>query len=122
MVCSPEISRINGAKSQGAVSQRGKAISCRNATKHGLLAQKPPLLITEDLTTFEQLLQGLIEYYQPESPVEHFLIQQVAMGMLKQYRLWNVESAIANIEILKAQNSTKFPDVVTPPKLNLERS
>ncbi len=58
MVCSPEISKTNGTKSQGAVTQRGKAISCRNATKHGLLAQKPPLLITEDLTTFEQLVQG----------------------------------------------------------------
>lgn len=56
----------------------------------------------------------------PESPVEHFLIQQIAMGMLKQYRLWNVEAAIANIEILKAQNSTRFPDVVTPPKLKLD--
>lgn len=120
MVCSPEISKTNGAKSQGAVTQRGKATSCRNATKHGLLAQKPPLLITEDLTTFEQLVQGLIDYYQPESPVEHFLIQQVAMGMLKQYRLWNVETAISNIEILRAQNSTKCPDVVTPPKLKLE--
>jgi len=42
------------------------------------------------------------------------------MGMLKQYRLWNVETAIANIEILKAQNSTRFPDVVTPPKLKLD--
>ncbi len=120
MVCSPEISKTNGTKSQGAVTQRGKAISCRNATKHGLLAQKPPLLITEDLTTFEQLVQGLIDYYQPENPVEQFLIQQIAMGMLKQYRLWNVEAAIANIEILKVQNSTKFPDVVTPPKLKLD--
>jgi len=120
MVCSPEISRMNGAKSQGAVTQRGKAIASRNATKHGLLARKPPLLITEDLTTFEELVQGLIDYYQPESPVEHFLIQQVAMGMLKQYRLWNVETAIANREILAVQQKVKFPDVVTPPKLKLD--
>lgn len=48
------------------------------------------------------------------------MIQQVAMGMIKQYRLWNVEAAIANIEILKAQQSVKFPDVVTPPKLKLD--
>jgi hypothetical protein len=120
MVCSPEISRMNGAKSRGAVTQRGKTIASRNATKHGLLAQKPPLLITEDLTTFEELVQGLIDYYQPESPVEHFLIQQVAMGMLKQYRLWNVEAAIANMEILAVQQKVKFPDVVTPPKLKLD--
>lgn len=120
MVCSAEVSRINGAKSRGAVTERGKAIASHNAVKHGLLAQKPPLLVTEDLSNFETLVQGLIDYYQPESPVEHFLIQQVAMGMLKQYRLWNVEAAIANIEILKAQQSVKFPDVVNPPKLKLD--
>jgi hypothetical protein len=120
MVCSAEISRMNGAKSRGAVTQRGKAIASHNAVKHGLLAQKPPLLVTEDLSTFETLVQGLIDYYQPENPVEHFLIQQVAMGMLKQYRLWNVEAAIANIEILKAQRSAKFSDVVTPPKLKFD--
>lgn len=120
MVCSPEISRINGAKSRGAVTEKGKAIASHNAVKHGLLAQKPPLLVTEDFSTFETLVQGLIDYYQPENPVEHFLIQQMAMGMLKQYRLWNVEAAIANIEILKAQQSVKFPDVVTPPKLKFD--
>lgn len=120
MVCSAEISRMNGAKSRGAVTEKGKAIASYNAVKHGLLAQKPPLLVTEDLSTFETLVQGLIDYYQPENPVEHFLIQQVAMGMLKQYRLWNVEAAIANIEILKAQRSAKFADVVTPPKLKFD--
>lgn len=120
MVCSAEISRMNGAKSRGAVTEKGKAIASHNAVKHGLLAQKPPLLVTEDLSTFETLVQGLIDYYQPENPVEQFLIQQVAMGMLKQYRLWNVEAAIANIEILKAQQSVKFPDVVTPPKLKFD--
>lgn len=120
MVCSPEISRMNGAKSKGATTPRSKAIASRNAIKHGLLAQNPPLLITENLTTFEGLIQGLIDHYEPENPVEHFLVQQVAVGMLKQYRLWSVESAIANIEILKAQQLAKFPDMVTPPKANLD--
>lgn len=65
-------------------------------------------------------MQGLIDYYQPENPVERFLIQQVAMGMLKHYRLWNVEAAITNMEILAMQQKVKFPDVVTPPKLKLD--
>lgn len=119
MVCSPEQARLNGAKSRGAITDRGRAIASRNATKHGLLAKHPPLLVTEDLSTFEGLAQGLIEHYQPENPVEHFLIQQVAMGMLKQHRLWSVEAAIANIEILKAQRQAKFPDHVVPAKMNL---
>lgn len=120
MVASPEVCRMNGSKSRGPVSSLGKAIASRNATKHGLLAHQPPLLVTEDLATFEGLVQGLIDHYQPESPVEHFLIQQVAMGMLKQHRLWSVEAAIANIEILKAQESCKFPDVVIPSKFGNE--
>jgi hypothetical protein len=120
MVSSPEISRLNGSKSRGPLTERGKAIASRNATKHGLLVQKPPLLVTEDLETFEGLAQGLIEQYQPETPVEHFLVQQVAMGMLKQYRLWSVETAIANVEILKAQRLARFPDVVTPAEVELD--
>ncbi|MBD2122892.1 hypothetical protein [Trichocoleus sp. FACHB-262] len=120
MVSSPEISRLNGSRSRGPVTKRGKTIASRNATKHGLLVQKPPLLVTEDLETFEGLVQGLIEQYQPETPVEHFLVQQVAMGMLKQYRLWSVEAAIANVEILKAQRLARFPDVVTPAEVELD--
>ena len=120
MVCNPEVSRTNGAKSRGAITERGKAIASRNATKHGLLAKEPPLLVTEDFTTFEGLVQSLIEHYQPENPVEHFLIQQAAMGMLKQHRLWSVEAAIANVEILKTQQANKFPEVVASPAIKLE--
>jgi hypothetical protein len=35
MPCSNEQSRLNGAKSRGAITERGKAIASRNATKHG---------------------------------------------------------------------------------------
>jgi hypothetical protein len=112
MVCSPEQARLNGSKSKGATSRRGKAIASRNATKHGLLARQPPLLVTEDLSTFEGIVQGLIDHYQPGSPIEHFLVQQIAMGMVRQRRLWAAEAAIANVEILKAQKQARYPDLV----------
>lgn len=118
MVASPEICRLNGAKSKGPKTARGKAISSRNATKHGLLAQQPPLLITEDLSSFEGVVQGLVDHYSPESPVEHFLIQQVAMGMLKQNRLWNAEAASANLVMLRLQKRQQFPDHVIPASNN----
>lgn len=114
MVCSPEQARMNGAKSKGPTTEQGKAIAARNAAKHGLLAKQPPLLVTEDLATFEGLMQGLIDQYQPENPVEHFLVQQVAMAMVRQYRLWTVEAAIANLEVLKAQRAAKFPAPKNP--------
>ena len=116
MVANPDVCRLNGAKSNGPRTKRGKAIASRNATKHGLLAQQPPLLASEDLSTFEGLVQGLIDHYQPDNPVAHFLVQQVAMGMMKQHRLWHMEAAIANQAILAIQMRVRFPDVVTPPK------
>lgn len=109
MVASPEVCRMNGARSQGPVTIRGKAISSRNATKHGLLAQQPPLLMTEDLSTFQGIVQGLIDCYQPISPVEHHLIQQVAMGMLRQQRLWATEAAIANEAMATQQRRAIIP-------------
>ena len=92
-------SRSNGAKSQGPKTERGKTISARNGTKHGLLAEKPPLLATENLETFNELMQGLVNQYQPANPVEWHLVQQVAMAMLRQYRLWAAEAAIATQEM-----------------------
>ena len=66
MVCDPETSRRNGAKSKGAVTERGKEIASRNATKHGLLSQKPPILASEDLETFQGITQALVDQYEPE--------------------------------------------------------
>ena len=100
MVAKPDVSRANGAKSKGPKTERGKAIASRNATKHGLLAEKPPLLASEDLETFQDLMQGLVDHYQPGDPVEWHLVQQVAMAMQRQQRLWAAEAAMGNQGIL----------------------
>ncbi|HIK15815.1 MAG TPA: hypothetical protein IGS53_11100 [Leptolyngbyaceae cyanobacterium M33_DOE_097] len=112
MVCSPEQARLNGAKSKGAVTDRGKAISSRNATKHGVSSTHPPLLVTEDLESFQGMMQALIDEYQPQTPTEHLLIQQVSMAWLRLHRLWSVEAATANTEILTLQASIKYPPYV----------
>lgn len=80
MTCSPEQSRINAAKSRGAITERGKTIASRNAQKHGLLSTQPPLLAGEDLATFQGIVEGLINEYKPKKPSEQLLVQQVAMG------------------------------------------
>ncbi|WP_019498371.1 hypothetical protein [Pseudanabaena sp. PCC 6802] len=109
MSCPPEISRINGARSRGAITKRGKAIASRNATKHGLLAQQPPILASEDLETFQGIVQGLIDQYNPQTPVEHLLVQQIAMGWQRLHRLWGVEAAIANLEMIRLEKVHRFP-------------
>ena len=114
MVASPEICRANGRKSRGPATQRGKAIASKNATKHGVLAKSPPILITEDIASFQEMVQSLVSEYQPQGATEYLLIQQVAMGWLRLHRLWGVEAAIVNVEILKMQLNAKFPDIVIP--------
>jgi hypothetical protein len=111
MVASPEVCRINGAKSKGAVTERGKAIASRNAIKHGIMSSRPPLLATEDLETFQGMMQGLMDEYQPQMPTEHLLVQQVAMAWLRLHRLWGVEAAQANKALLLAQSKEKYQDI-----------
>jgi hypothetical protein len=104
-----EANRRNAAKSTGPRSQRGKAVVAKNAIKHGLLAQKPPLLATEDLETFQGLVQNLVEDYQPQSSVEWHLLQTIAMCIQRQHRLWQAEASLLNEQII--------PEPV-PPNLN----
>ena len=110
MACSPEQSRINGSKSKGAITERGKAIAAQNATKHGMLAAKPPVLATEDLETFQGIIQGLIDEHEPATPTEHLFVQQIAMAWLRLYRLWGVEAAQADELILAQQLEQRYPD------------
>jgi hypothetical protein len=109
MVCSSEQSRTNGKFSRGPASSRGRKIASQNATKHGILSQQPPILATEDLESFQGIVQGLIDEYQPQTSTEHLLIQQIAMGWMRLHRLWSTEAAKANIEILRFQRNAKYP-------------
>lgn len=100
MAASPEVCRMNGAKSKGPRTERGRAIASRNATKHGLLAQKPPLLAGEDLATFQGLLQSLVDEYEPQGAIEWHLVQAIAMGIQRQHRLWEAEAALGNAQLM----------------------
>ncbi|MBD1942493.1 hypothetical protein H6F50_09015 [Coleofasciculus sp. FACHB-712] len=113
MACSAQQSRINGAKSQGATSERGKAIARHNSVKHGLLATKPPTLLTEDRQWFDDMMASLVEKYQPNDPIEHLLIERIAMGWLRLRRLWGVEAALGDVAILKIRQrlSTKASEL-----------
>jgi hypothetical protein len=100
MTCSPEQTRLNAQKSTGPRSARGKAIISQNARKHGLLAEKPPLLASEDLETFQGLVQSLVDHYQPEGPIEWHLIQVIGMSIQRQHRVWEAEAAFGNAAIM----------------------
>ncbi|MBD1911275.1 hypothetical protein [Leptolyngbya sp. FACHB-8] len=117
MVATPEINRQNSLKSTGPRSARGKAIASINATKHGLLAASPPLVQGEDLTTFQNVVQGLVDEHQPQGPTEFLLVQQLAMAHLRLHRLWGAEAAIARLEQLNVERRAKTPKFRTPEEL-----
>lgn len=95
-----QANRLNATKSTGPRSERGKAVVAKNATKHGLLSQKPPLLVTEDIESFQGLIQSLVDDYQPQSPVEWHLLQTIAMCIQRQHRLWQTEASLLNDQII----------------------
>jgi hypothetical protein len=85
-----EASRINGAKSRGPVTERGKRRSIKNNIRHGILASTV-VLDTEDPNTFAELVAGLKTKYAPQTADEHVLIEKMAVAYWRQMRLWGIE-------------------------------
>ena len=94
MVCPAYISKVNGKKSRGPKSPKGKQIAKLNATKHGLLAKHPPA-VGDDASMFQWFVQDLIVEFEPQTATDTMLVEQVAMARLRLYRLWAAESALA---------------------------
>ena len=109
MAGTPDQTRQNSLLSTGPRSAQGKAIVSRNRTTHGLLSQKPPLLDSEDYTTFQGTLRGLVKQYQPQGPLEHHLVQQVAMCILRQHRAWQAEAVAGDRHAAQATLTQHFP-------------
>jgi hypothetical protein len=64
-------------KSTGPVTPEGKAISCRNAFKHGL-ASSQILIQGEDNEALESLVNGFEEDFQPSGMTETALVHDLA--------------------------------------------
>lgn len=88
-----QISRDNGAKSRGPRSEAGKAKSSRNAIKTGDYADTlkhfvPPheaTLCNEDKKRYQQLVEQLVDTYQPQNPPARDLIRDMAIAR------WQIE-------------------------------
>ena len=75
-----QAARINGARSRGPVTPEGKAISSRNALRHGLLA-KTVLLSNEDAELFKHYFYLCVERFNPVGDLEMSMVEEmVASG------------------------------------------
>jgi hypothetical protein len=120
-----QAARANGARSRGPVTPEGKAISSRNALRHGLLADIV-VLSNEDAKTFEGVFHMLIERFSPVDDVELSAIEEMASAHWRLRRVMSMERAILEAAILKTpdegaaeQLAAGFSDPATQTTLTL---
>jgi hypothetical protein len=93
-----ESSRLNGAKSRGAVTPEGRARSSMNATCHGITS-KTLILQNESQDQFVEMMNAYLEYLQPSSQIEIDLISDMVAARWRLRRVWRFETAMLDIEM-----------------------
>jgi hypothetical protein len=103
-------SRENGAKSHGATTPEGKLASARNALKHGMLSDTI-VLECESQDRFLQLVVSLHEEFQPQTPFEESLIENMAVARWRLMRVRGMETAGMDYEMRRqAEMSEDIPE------------
>jgi hypothetical protein len=96
--------RENARRSTGPRSPDGKAVSSRNALKHGLLAREV-LLASEDARDLEDLEQRLRAVLRPADDLEELLVDRVVSCAWRLRRALQAEAA----EVERAQAAALRP-------------
>ena len=83
-----EANRRNALKSTGP---RDTSLTRFNALKNGLTAEKLVVTRYENREDYESLLEALLRDFQPQTAVEHILIEQMATSLWRRYRIVRAE-------------------------------
>ena len=92
-----DANRRNAQRSTGPRTEEGKAISARNALKHGLASPKL-ILFDETEDEFEDFYQALREAHAPADAGEAALVERIAVAHWRLRRVWRAEAATFNRE------------------------
>jgi hypothetical protein len=101
-----EAARRNARLSRGPVTPEGKRAVSRNAIKHGLLAAGI-CRHGEDRDTFDALLASYHDQYDPQTPIEADLVQQLAIAKWKSIRAACYEASILDAEAERISQSVQ---------------
>jgi hypothetical protein len=110
-----EAARANGARSRGPKTAAGKARSAQNALKHGLTASRFIVLPEEDPAAFEATLAMWIEALVPVGPLQHAIVQTIAVAD------WRLERANRLEHELFADTHLPRDDGRNPLALSVQR-
>jgi hypothetical protein len=78
-----EANRENAKKSTGPRTIAGKLAMRRNATKHGLLSKALIFQDIQEEAEFQELVNDLLEEFQPKGVVERALTDEIAVSLWK---------------------------------------
>ncbi|MCU1305053.1 MAG: hypothetical protein JWQ87_5337 [Candidatus Sulfotelmatobacter sp.] len=87
-------SRANGAKSRGPITEEGRR-AARNRLTHGLFTRSI-VLEAESRGHFNELVSGIHAELQPQTAIEHLLVQTMIAAQWRKTRLWSLEKAIVD--------------------------
>lgn len=87
------LSETLAVRDGGPRTPEGKAISSRNALKHGLTAREV-VIFGEDATEYESFRSGFVKRLAPADELEEFLVDRVAACAWRLRRTVRVESEI----------------------------
>src|SRR5260370_516499 len=97
-------SRANGAMSAGPKTPEGKRRSASNGFRHGILAQTV-VLEGEDTRAFGVLLASLEAEFEPLTPNEGALVENMAVARWRLMRIWGIEKESLTQEIVKTDTA-----------------
>ena len=87
--------RRNALKSTGPRTAAGKAVSCRNALRHGMTARST-VVLDEDAQEFLQLRTELRTSLAPRDAREELLVETMVQAAWRMRRAWRAEAKLFN--------------------------
>ena len=107
-----QANRANAKRSTGPVTEEGKQASSQNARRHDQLSSCI-VLKAESTPQFDDLMDSLIDEFQPRTPNETALIETMAVARWKLSRNWIIHTALLEVETVKQDPSAGSAPVIT---------
>jgi hypothetical protein len=95
----------------GPRTAKGKAVSSRNALKHGIMSPHPVIIEgMETMAGWQRFLDGIVESLAPEGDLEHELAERIAFLLWRLRRVRHHETAVLNHQVLKTADDLYLAD------------
>src|SRR5437879_6416719 len=96
-----DTARANGAKSRGPKSAETKEKSSRNSLRHGFTSRNTILLECENEDELQELEDDFAATYQPATPAEQDLVNEMVAAQWRINRIRTIETVIMDCEMVR---------------------